>query len=111
MKKIIRLTESDLTRLVRRVINENQREEFSDKVKDKLRIRTIYQKIIKYVRNGDIQRQEFHDFKKLKEYAEREASKMGTFITDDEIEYDLSPLFFGNTEVTDYESPESDWRY
>jgi hypothetical protein len=102
MARTVRLTERDLTRLVRRVINEN--------ISDKLRIRAIYQKIIKYVRNGDIQRQEFHDFDKLKEYAEREASKMGTSITDDEIEYDLSPLLFGNSEISDYEYPESDWR-
>jgi hypothetical protein len=111
MRRIVRLTERDLTRLVKRVINENQREEFSDKVKDNLRIRAIYQKIEKYVRNGDIQRREFHDFDKLKEYAEREASKMRTYITDDEIKYDLSPIIFGHTDVGDYESPESDWRY
>jgi len=89
------------------IINESQ---LSEDMRDKLRIRAIYQKIIKYVRNGDIQRQEFHDFKKLKEYAEREASKMRTFITDDEIKYDLSPLLFGLSKVSDYEYPESEWR-
>ncbi len=101
MARTVRLTERDLTRLVKRVINEN--------ISDRLRIRSIYQKIEKYVRNGDIQRQEFHDFDKLKEYAEREASKMRTSITDDEIKYDLKPLLFDGS-VSDYEYPESDWR-
>lgn len=102
MRKVIRLTEKDLTRLVRRVIKEN--------TSDHLRIRSIYQKIMKYVKNGDIQKHELRNFDELKQYAEREASKMGTSITDDEIEYDLSPLFFGNSEISDYEYPESDWR-
>ena len=33
MKKVIRLTESDLTRIVKRVIKENENEEYLEKIK------------------------------------------------------------------------------
>ena len=102
MARIIRLAESDITRLVKRVIKEN--------VSDRLRIRAIYQKIMRCVKNGDIQKHELKNLDELKQYAEREASKMRTSITDDEIEYGLYPLFHGNLEIGDYEYPESDWR-
>ena len=105
MKKIIRLTESDLARIVKRVIKENS---LNEDLTDHLRKRAIYQNIMKDVRSGEINK---HELKTdLNSIAKDAALKLKTFITDDEIDYDLRDMFFGNTEISDYEYPESDWR-
>jgi hypothetical protein len=54
MKKIVRLTESDLTRVVKRIINENQSQDMAKNAisKSKQADRGIKNEIIKCIKNG-----------------------------------------------------------